>query len=261
VFRSQAPPAPRGHPVQAGVRAVVALLLALALPGGSAVAGAQAGAVAAPATDPRALVGEVLYVLNPTTVRTRGSGNLSVDLPRGQSVVLVSLAGDRAILSPGQADASLLRAYGVRKLPRYTATAAQLAADFVSAPAWAKRREEGIRRLRDRWPDLPADRAGRIFLGEPFVGMTEEQAEEAVGRVVLARGPAAGQDGTVAWTVGRRPRPAELRVYTEARERGARARSFEEFLATRTRAVLTFSGGVLVAIESPSGQSPGLNWP
>jgi hypothetical protein len=233
----------------------------LAAPGGSAASGAQSGAAASPATDLRALAGETLYVLNPTTVRTRGSGNLSVDLSRGQSVVLVSLGGDRAILAPGPADATLLRSYGVRKLPRYTATTAQLAADFVTTPAWGRALEEGVRRLRDRWPDLSADVAGKVFLGEPFVGMTEEQAEEAVGRLVLVRGPAAGQDGAVAWTVGRRPRPAELRVYTEARERGARARSFEEFLASRTRAVLTFRGGVLVAIQSPPGQSPGLNWP
>jgi hypothetical protein len=215
----------------------------------------------AAASDLRPQVGEVLYVLNPTTVRTRGSGNLSVDLPRGQSVVLVSLGGDRAILAPSQADATMLRAYGVRKPPRYTATTAQLAADFVAAAAWDRAREEGMRRLRDRWPNLSADLAGKIFLGEPFVGMTEEQAEEAVGRLVLARGPAPGGDGAVAWTVGRRPRPAELRLYTEARERGPRARDFEDFLATRTRAVLTFRGGVLVAIDPSSGQSPGLNWP
>lgn len=203
----------------------------------------------------------MLYVLNPTTVRTRGSGNLSVDFPRGQSVVLVSLGGDRAILAAGRADVSLLRAYGIRKPPRYTATMAQLAADFVSAAAWVRAREDGVRRLRDRWPDLSAELAGKIFLGEPFVGMSEEQAEEAVGRLVLARGPVPGEDGAVAWTVGRRPRPAELRLYTEARERGARARTFEEFLATRTRAVLTFRGGLVVAIDAPSGQSPGLNWP
>lgn len=235
----------------------------LAAPAGSAAAatGAQVGGAAAPATDLRALIGEVLYVLNPTTVRTRGSGNLSVDLPRGQSVVLVNLGGDRAILAPGQADASLLRAYGVRKPPRYTATTAQLAADFISAAAWARAHEEGVRRVRDRWPDLSADLARKIFLGEPFVGMAEEQAEEAVGRLVLARGPVSGEDGAVVWTVGRRPRPAELRLYMEARERGERARTFEKFLATRTRAVLTFRGGVLTAIDPPSGQTPGLNWP
>ncbi len=229
--------------------------------GAGAVAGAQAGAAAAPATGLRALVGQVLYVLNPTTVRTRGGGNLSVDLPRGQSVVLVSAGEDRAILSPGRADVSLLRAYGVRKPPRYTASAEQVAADFVPAAEWDKAREEGVRRLRDRWPDLSADQAGKIFLHEPFVGMTEEQAEDAVGRLVLAREPVPGEDGAAAWRVGRRPRSAELRLYTEARERGARARTFEEFLAARVRAVLTFRGGVLVAIDPPSGQIPGLNWP
>ena len=227
----------------------------------AAVASARADTAAALARDLRAQAGGVLYVLNPTTVRTRGGGNLSVDLPRGQSVVLVAVGGDRAILAPGPADVSLLRAYGVRKPPRYTASTAQVAADFVPAAEWEKAREEGVRRLRDRWPDLSADLAGRIFLGEPFVRMTEEQAEEAVGRLVLARGPVPGEDGAVAWTVGRRPRPAELRLYTEARERGARARTFEEFLAGRTRAVLRFRGGVLVAIDPPSGQTSGLNWP
>ncbi|MBI1950162.1 MAG: hypothetical protein HYS34_02210 [Acidobacteria bacterium] len=194
-------------------------------------------------------------------MRTHGGGNLSVDLPRGQSVVLVSAGGDRTILAPGRADVSLLRAYGVRKPPRYTASAAQVAAYFVPAAEWEKASEEGVRRIRERWPELSADLAGKIFLGEPFVGMTEEQAEEAVGRLVLARGPASAGDGTAAWSVGRRPRSAELRLYTEARERGARARTFEEFLAARVRAVLTFRGGVLVAIDPPSGQIPGLNWP
>ena len=203
----------------------------------------------------------MLYVLNPTTVRTRGGGNLSVDLPRGQSVVLVSLGGDRAILAPGRADASLLRAYGVRKPPRYTATAAQVAADFVPAAEWDKAREEGVRRVRERWPALGAGQAAKIYLGEPFVGMTEEQAEEAIGRLVLAREPVPGEEGAAAWRVGRRPRSAELRLYTEARERGERARTFEEFLGTCTRAVLTFKGGVVVAIDPPSGQTPGLNWP
>ena len=70
-----------------------------------------------------------------------------------------------------------------------------------------------------------------------------------------------GEDGAAAWRVGRRPRSAELRLYTEARERGERARTFEEFLGTCTRAVLTFKGGVVVAIDPPSGQTPGLNWP
>jgi hypothetical protein len=260
VLRPQAPPAPRRHPVQAGVRAGVALVAALAAAPGT-IAGAQAPTAPASSSDLRALVGGTLYVLNPTTVRTRGSGNLSVDLPRGQSVVLVSLAGDRAILAPGQADATLLRAYGVRKVPHYTIPASQLAKDFGTASQWGSAREAGVRRLRERWPDLSADLAGRIFLGEPFVGMTEEQAEEAVGRLVLARQTAPGPDGAIAWTVGRSPRQAELRLYTEGRERGPRARTFEEFLATRTRAVLTFKSGALVAIDPPAGQLPGLNWP
>jgi len=202
----------------------------------------------------------VLYVLNPTTVSTIG-GSLSVDLLRGQAVVLVSVSGDRATLAPGHAEASLLRAHGVRKPPRYRAEAAQLAADFLSAPAWEKARRDGVRRLRERWPDLTDDAAGKIFLGEPFVGMTEEQAEEAVGRLVLSREPAPGDEGSSVWKVGRRPRSSELRLYNEARERGAPSRTFEEFLSSRTRAILKVSDGVVVAIDPPEGQSSGLNWP
>jgi len=183
-----------------------------------------------------------------------------VDLPRGQAVVLVSVGGDRATLAPGRAEASLLRAHGVRKPPRYRAEAAQIAADFLSAPDWEKARRDGVRRLRERWPDLTDETAGKIFLGEPFVGMTEEQAEEAVGRLVLAREPAPGEEGSL-WKVGRRPRSSELRLYTEARERGEHARSFEEFLATRTRAVLIVRHGRVVAVDPPEGQSSGLNWP
>jgi hypothetical protein len=202
----------------------------------------------------------VLYVLNATSVRTVGSG-LSVDLARGQAVVLISVSGDRAILAPGHAEASLLRAHGVRKPPRYRADTLQITTDFLAAPAWEKSRREGVHRLRERWPDLSAESAGKIFLGEPFVGMTEDQAEEAVGRLVLAREPMPGEARTSAWKVGRRSRASELRLYTEARERGKHSRTFEEFLATRTRAVLTLRDGVVVAIDPPEGQSSGLNWP
>ena len=271
MLRRPAPPAPRRRPVQADVRAGVkavagrsaaAAWIGVALPLFFLAAAAPPEASAA-ASDAalRALVGQILYVHNPTTVRTRGGGNLSVDLPRGQAVVLIELHGDRAILAPGPADAGLLRAYGVRRPPRYTTSPAQLTADFLPAPAWAKAREEGARPIREHWPALTADHVLKIFLGEPFVGLTEEQADEAVGRAVLVREPIAGEDGAVTWTIGRRPRAAELRVYTEARERGARARTFEEFLSTRTRAVLTFRGGVLVSIDTPEGQTPGLNWP
>jgi len=85
------------------------LFLALPLPA-LAVALLLAPTAAAAAPPSRELVGQILYVLNPTTVRTRGS-SLGVDLPRGQSVVLVDLTADRALLAPGPSDASLLRAY------------------------------------------------------------------------------------------------------------------------------------------------------
>jgi len=209
----------------------------------------------------RQLVGQVLYVANPTTVRTRGNGNLSVDLPRGQAVVLVGLGADRVILAPAAPDAELLRAYGVRKLPRYTASSALLVGDFLPEQAWRKVRDEGVRRVRDRWPAITPEQAERIFRGEPYPGMTEDQAEEAVGPYVLARGPVAGQDAEIAWHVGRRPRSAELRIYTEGRERGARARTFEEFLRTKVRATLTFRDGVLLSIDAPAGSSPGTHWP
>jgi hypothetical protein len=205
--------------------------------------------------------GRVLYVLNPTVVRTRGGGNLSVDLPRGQAVVLVDRGPDRAILVPSDGDAGLLRAYGVRRVPRYTATPEQIARDFVPAAAWEKARAEGARLVRERWPALTPEQAGQIFLGWPFVGMTGDQAEEAIGRVVLAREAVPGDAGAVVWKVGRRPRSSELRLFTESRERGTRARTFEEFLATKIRALLTFRGGILAAIDPPENQTAGLNWP
>ena len=118
-----------------------------------------------------------------------------------------------------------------------------------------------MRRLLKRWPDLGEDRAGRIFLGQPFVGMTEEQAEEAVGPLVLSREPVQGESGTVVWKVGRRPRTAELRLYNEARERGRQARSFEEFLSGRVRALVTVRAGVVASLGPPDNQTPGLNWP
>jgi len=56
---------------------------------------ARAREPAAAAGSPsREFVGQVLYLLNPTTVRTRGS-SLGVEVPRGQSVVLVDLTEPR----------------------------------------------------------------------------------------------------------------------------------------------------------------------
>jgi len=234
----------------------LAAVLLLA-PAAEARARETAVAVASPS---RELVGQVLYVLNPTTVRTRGA-SLGVDLPRGQSVVLVDLTADRALLAPGPSDASLLRAYGVRKPPRYVATPSQIAADYVPRPAWEKARETAVRRLLERWPDLTPDQALRIFLGQPFVGMTEVQAEEAVGPLVLSREPVAGEAGAVAWKVGHRPRSSELRLYNESRERGRRPPTFDAYLSTRVRAVLMLKAGVVTAIEAPEGQTTGLNWP
>jgi len=216
--------------------------------------------LAAAASPSRELVGQVLYVLNPTTVRTRGS-SLGVDLPRGQVVVLVDLSADRALLAPGPSDASLLRAYGVRKPPRYVATPSQIAADYLPRPAWEKARETGVHRLLDRWPDLTPGQALRIFLGQPFVGMTEAQAEEAVGPLVLSREPVAGEAGAVAWKVGHRPRSSELRLYNESRERGRRPATFDDYLSTRVRAIVMLRGGVVSSIEAPEGQTSGLNWP
>src|SRR5439155_7485836 len=127
-------------------------------------------------------------------VRFRCKGNFSIDLPHGQLVVLIDLRADHAFLAPPPPDVELLRAYGVRKIPRYTASAAQLAHDFLAGPAWDKVRDEGIRRVRERWPSLTLEQAARIFRGEPYIGMTEEQAEEAVGPLVLARDSGAGRD-------------------------------------------------------------------
>ena len=206
-------------------------------------------------------VGSVLYAARATTVRTRGGGNLSVDLPRGRAVVVVDLGPDSAVLAPAPPDAEMLRAHGVRRTPRYTASRAQIARDFLAPEAWSAARREGVLRIRERFPALTEDLAGRVFLGEPWIGMTEEQAEETLGALVLARGPVAGKGAATAWTVGRRPRSAELRVFTEARERGARARSFDDYLKRRVRATLTFEDGLLVSIDPPDGGTPGLNWP
>ena len=142
----------------------------------------------------------------------------------------------------------------------HVATAGQISYGVVDTGAALKRCVEAIMAL-ERWPDLTSDQALRIFLGQPFVGMTEAQAEEAVGPLVLSREPVAGEAGAVAWKVGRLPRSSELRLYNESRERGRRPPTFDGFLATRVRAVVTLRAGVVAAIEAPAGQTAGLNWP
>ena len=185
-------------------------------------------------------------------VRTKGSGNLSVDLPRGRTVVLRGISGDMALLAPAPADADLLRQFGVRRVPVYKVPRSQLEQDFVTLEAWQALREESTRRIRERWPGLAPLEVERILLGDPFVGMSVEQAEEAVGSVVFSREGRDGPGGKEeVWRIGRRSRAAELRQFTEGRERGVRARTFEEYLVFKTRALLRFRDGILVEISAP----------
>jgi hypothetical protein len=196
----------------------------------------------------KALVGRVLHAARAITVRTRGSGNLIVDLPRGRAVQVVAVKGSTVLLGPSPPDADLLRQFGVRRIPTYTLPLERLRADFLSEEAWARARQEEMRRIRERWPALREDDAERILLGEPYPGMTVEQAQAAVGEVVFFKTTATEEE---VWTIGRRSRTAELRLFTEARERGIRARTFEEYLAVKARAVLRFRAGVLVSVEPP----------
>ena len=165
---------------------------------------------------------------------------------------MIAVKGETVILGPALSDVDLLRQFGVRRIPRYAATRTQIGSEFLSEPAWMEILEGERRRLRGRWPALTPDQADRILLGEPWAGMTLEQAEEAVGAVVFSRDQREGPDGAEeTWRIGRRPRTAELRLYTEGRERGIRSRTFEDYLAGKTRAILRFRGGVLVSVDSP----------
>ncbi len=197
-------------------------------------------------------VGRLIVAARSTMVRTKGSGNLSVDLPRGRTVVLRGISGDMALLAPAPADADILRQFGVRRVPVYKVPRSQLEEDFVTLEAWQALREESTRRIRERWPGLAPLEVERILLGDPFVGMSVEQAEEAVGSVVFSR---EGRDGPrgkeEVWRIGRRPRTAELRQFTEGRERGVRTRTFEEYLVFKTRALLRFRDGILIEISAP----------
>jgi hypothetical protein len=200
--------------------------------------------------------GEILHAARATTVRTRGSGNLLVDLPRGRALRVAAIRGETAILEPCPEDADLLRQFGVRRLPRYALPLARLRDEFVTPREWEKMRADALARIRGRWPDLDALRQERIFAGEPWPGMTREQAEEAVGGVLFSRETRAGSDGPEeVWRIGRRSRSAELVQFTEGRERGLKTRSFDEDLERKTRALLHFRGGLLVSIEpsTPGG--------
>jgi hypothetical protein len=173
-----------------------------------------------------------------------------VDLSRGRAVVLMEIEGENAILAPAPWDVDLLRQYGVRKIPRYRVPVVRLLADFLAREVWERLAAEEAVRLRERWPGLSDDQAARLMRGEPWVGMTAEQAEEAVGAFIFARASDGSESGEV-WRIGRRSRAAELRQYSEGRERGNRARTFEGHLKERTRALLRFQDGLVVAIELP----------
>jgi len=113
-------------------------------------------------------------------------------------------------------------------------------------------RERDLARLRERWPGAGPGTIERIFAGEPFPGMSLDQAEEAVGSLIFSRERPGGVEEEELWKIGRRPRSAELRQWSESRERGIRARTFEEYLDLKTRAALRFRGGILIAIETPA---------
>ena len=196
--------------------------------------------------------GQVLHAARLVTLRTRGGGNLTVDLPRGRAVQVVAVKGETVLLGPVRSDADLLRQFGVRRIPRYAATRTQIGSEFLPEPAWREILEGERRRLRGRWPDLTPDQADRILRGEPWAGMSLEQAEEAVGAVLFSRERRDGPDGPEeTWRIGRRPRSAELRLFTEGRERGIRSKTFEDYLAEKTRALLVFRGGVLHSVDAP----------
>jgi len=197
--------------------------------------------------------GEILYAARAITVRTRGGGNLAVDLPRGRALQMIGMRGEIALLEPIPADADLLRQFGVRKLPRYAVPRAELDAAFLDRGSWMAAREHELARLRERWPGTVPGAIERIFAGEPFPGMSLDQAEEAVGALIFSRDRRSAAEGDEElWKIGRRSRSAELRQWSESRERGIRARTFEEYLDLKTRAALRFRGGILIAIETPT---------
>ncbi len=196
--------------------------------------------------------GQIVCAARPTTVRTRGNGNLKVDVPRGRPLRVAALRGEVVILEPSPPDADLLRQFGVRKIPRYSIRRSQVEADFLPEEEWKRQRDQEVSRIRERWPALTVDQVERILLGDPWIGMTKEQAEAAVGGVLFSREERDTSDGKEeVWRIGRRPRSAELAQFTEGRERGIKARTFEEYLVLKTRALLRFRDSLLVAIEAP----------
>ncbi len=214
--------------------------------------------LAAPGDAPAPLdrPGQILHAARAITVRTRGGGNLGVDLPRGRAVQVVGLRGQTVLLEPISADADLLRQFGVRRIPRYAVPRASLQADFLDPGTWAALRDRELARLRARWPQADPMQIEKIFDGEPFIGMSLEQAEEAVGGVIFSReGRGAPEGHEEIWRIGRRARSAELRQWSEGRERGIKARTFEEYLAQKTRAELRFRDRILIAIDAtPPGR-------
>jgi hypothetical protein len=195
--------------------------------------------------------GAILFAGRPVGVRTL-AGGLVVDLPRGRAVKLVEFQGDTAILEPSPPDADLLRQYGVTKIPRYRISRSRLRTEFLDGDAWERLRATEIERHLARWPKLTPDQAARLVGGEPFLGMSLEQAEEALGEVVFSRSRRETARGPqTVWRIGRRSRAAELRQFTEGRERGIRTRTFEDYLLVKTRALLRFEDGILMAIERP----------
>ncbi len=193
--------------------------------------------------------GAILVAGRPVGARTV-RGGLVVDLPRGREVAVVRIEGTDAIIEPGPHDLDLLRRYGVRRIPRYRVPLETLQESFLTGDAWKHFVEVETARLLRRWPGLSRGEAARLLRGEIWIGMTDGQAEEAIGPFVFSRETEGSPGGVeTTWRIGRRSRSAELQEFTAGRERGARARTFEQHLAAKTRSVLRFRKGVLVAIE------------
>ncbi len=136
--------------------------------------------------------------------------------------------------------------------------------DFVSEAALAGIREAKMKEYAERWPGLTPDQALMIFSGQPFLGMTPEEAQEAVGWLVHRRSKRLTKEGEEElWEVGKRSMGAqattELKgsmisdalvgpMYRIAPPSPTLAAAAQETIGH----VLTFAGGKLVAIEDTS---------
>jgi hypothetical protein len=130
---------------------------------------------------------------------------LPVEAQRGERWVVLKRGKNKVTLTFGPDDArrEAIKSAGMKKLPEYEINAHIFASSFVPEYQWPEARKALASDLQRRFRDLSIEECEKIIEGELWIGMSKEQAAEAVGNRVLSKEIRESKDGkSESWRVG-----------------------------------------------------------